>query len=303
VEITNKEKIVKSLLESPKSTGEIAKDLGFIDAKGYGRYNFVLSDLHTLEQYGFIHRIKNETKKPGKKPTTYELVYNIETIRKIALEYPFIVDDLQNSMRVCEKIRDSILGEKRIQDLDLPFDQSNMLFYNVDIPFWFTSSPHFFNFCLFNDSKTIESRWKEYFLLEYGVPLSKRKIMTGSDGKLTLRRDAGTDSKTFEDVFLDILPNIFEHSVKIDIVNGRSNPEAVKYIMKKRKGISEEKIKVNAEMDKNLIAMHDIQLTLLSDDERKVYFDTITKKYKNKVIFNMAYNGLQMGALERCLYE
>ena len=49
-EPTNKIKILKTLLESPRTTGEIAIELGYIDDKGYGRYNVVNPDLQTLAQ-------------------------------------------------------------------------------------------------------------------------------------------------------------------------------------------------------------------------------------------------------------
>ena len=52
--MTNQRLILETLLESPKTTGEIAKALGKIDKNGNGKYNVVVDDLKRLKKLGFI---------------------------------------------------------------------------------------------------------------------------------------------------------------------------------------------------------------------------------------------------------
>ncbi|MCX9026530.1 MAG: hypothetical protein OIN85_10625 [Candidatus Methanoperedens sp.] len=237
-ELTIKERILKALLESPKTTGNLAIELGYVDEKGYGKYNFIKADLNTLEEdYRFIHRIEQQKKNPGKPPTTYDIVYKISVIKKIWDKYPELKTDLLKSNLVIGVIRDSVLG-KKINDLDLFLDRDDKHFYFELIPLWFKQSPSFFEYCLNNDRETIMNRWKEYFILEstHGLNVGfDRCLMFDADGKITYERDEGVDKAAFERSFYDTLEKIYEHYVSNDVLNGYSNPEAVKDIREKRK--------------------------------------------------------------------
>lgn len=92
-----KEKIIKTLLESPKTTGEIAIELGYIDDKGHGKYNIINPDLNILKQYGFIHGSKQKIKRPGAPATTYDIVYEISALSKILEKYPILISNLQRN--------------------------------------------------------------------------------------------------------------------------------------------------------------------------------------------------------------
>lgn len=105
---TNKIKILKTLLESPKTTGEIAIKLDYIDEKGYGRYNVIESDLNTLEQYGFIHRIEEKKKRPGAPATTYDIVYEYSVLRDIVKEYSPLISDLQKSDKIISMLAEML---------------------------------------------------------------------------------------------------------------------------------------------------------------------------------------------------
>ncbi len=97
-DLTVKEKILKALLQSPKTTGEIATKLELIDEKtGYPRYNMIKPDLNTLEQYGYIHRIEQKKKSSGAPATTYDIVYEISSLKKILEKYPSLLSDLQKN--------------------------------------------------------------------------------------------------------------------------------------------------------------------------------------------------------------
>lgn len=97
IDLTIKKKIIKTLLESPKTTGEIAIELGYIDDKGHGKYNIIKPDLNTLERYGFIHGSKKKIKSPGAPATTYDIVYEISALSKILEKYSILISDLQRN--------------------------------------------------------------------------------------------------------------------------------------------------------------------------------------------------------------
>lgn len=89
-----KERIIKTLLESPKLTREITVALGHEPTK----YNAVDKDLKTLQSTKFIHYEK--IKIPGKTgpvAKTYDIVYELPTIKKILDKYPALTSDLQKN--------------------------------------------------------------------------------------------------------------------------------------------------------------------------------------------------------------
>lgn len=106
-DLTIKEKILKTLLESPKTTGKIAIELGYIDKNGHGRYNIIKPDLNTLKQYGFIHSFKSK-KSVGAPATTYEIVYEIESLKRIIDKYPPLISDLQKSDKIISMLAEML---------------------------------------------------------------------------------------------------------------------------------------------------------------------------------------------------
>lgn len=161
------------------------------------------------------------------------LISDIKHIRKIVETFKYITPILNKSEVAINLVRDSVLGKERIQDL-YEDSRGSVMFYTFEIPEWFKLSPSFFEFCLnYKDIETIESRWKEYTILNTGFGLDGR-LMVNGEGKRTYRRDDGTDANFFEGVFFDAMENIFEHCVLNDVLNGRSNPDAKKYIEDKR---------------------------------------------------------------------
>jgi len=160
------------------------------------------------------------------------LIDDIKQVRKIVETFKDITLILNKSEVAINLVRDSVLGKERIQDL-YEDSHGSVMFYTFEIPEWFKLSPSFFEFCLYNDIETIESRWKEYTILKTGFGLDGR-LMVNGEGKLTYRRDDRTDANFFEGVFFDAMENIFEHCVLNDVLNGRSNSDAIKYIEDKR---------------------------------------------------------------------
>ncbi len=129
-ELTIKDKILKTLLESPKTTGEIAMELGYIDEKGHGRYNIIGSDLNTLEQYGFIHRIEKKEKRPGAPATTYDIVYKYDHLRKILKKYPFLISDLQKSDKILSMLTNNVKPDTFVETFKNMLRLSSSFFEN-----------------------------------------------------------------------------------------------------------------------------------------------------------------------------
>ena len=147
---------------------------------------------------------KNET--PGL--ANKWLISDIKHIRKIVETFRYITPILNKSEVAVNLVRDSVLGKKRIQDL-YEDSHGSVMFYTFEIPEWFKLSQSFFEFCLYNDIETIESRWKKYSILKIGFGLDGR-LMVNGEGKLTYRRDDGTDENFFEGLFFDAMENIFD---------------------------------------------------------------------------------------------
>ncbi|MGB8218538.1 MAG: hypothetical protein WCE94_14670 [Candidatus Methanoperedens sp.] len=129
-DLTIKEKILKSLLESPKTTGKIALELGYVDKKTkYPRYNIINSDLNTLESYGFIHRVPSNQKSPGAPATTFDVVYEISALSKILEKYPVLISDLQKNIIVSNLL---VKKQQWLANPNLPKEEDLKQLYDID---------------------------------------------------------------------------------------------------------------------------------------------------------------------------
>jgi hypothetical protein len=130
IDLTIKEKILKSLLESPKTTGKIALELGYVDEKTKcPRYNVINSDLNTLESYGFIHRVPSNQKSPGAPATTYDVVYEISSLSKILEKYPRLISDLQKNIIVSNLL---VKKQQWLANPNLPKEENFEQLYGID---------------------------------------------------------------------------------------------------------------------------------------------------------------------------
>ena len=121
--MTNQTLILKTLLESPKTTGEIAKALGKIDKNGNGKYNVVADDLKRLKKLGFISsKIEKKTGARGPPPTVYNIIYDVKTIIDILNSHNSLLTSLQKN----DKIIDLII-EKQKKNIIYDFDLEHML--------------------------------------------------------------------------------------------------------------------------------------------------------------------------------
>jgi hypothetical protein len=102
---TNKERILASLLESSKTTADLAKELGYIDSKGTARYNIINNDLDKLVEQGYIESKREKfEKRPENTPTWYSIIYSIKNLHGMVEEYPHLIENMQRSELASETI-------------------------------------------------------------------------------------------------------------------------------------------------------------------------------------------------------
>jgi hypothetical protein len=215
---TNKIKIVKTLLESPKTTGQIAIALGYKDEKGYGKYKNIISDLKTLEQYKFIYRTKPNKKSVGAPATTYDIRYELPILRGILETYPSLVSDLQKNYHV-------------FRLLELPLKPPSH--YSKDYELWAINmyAEGFNDICgyilwMIQHSQTF---FKNLLLLQESYFKVFFEIWKGENGHLDYFKSINYDSMPSR-VCEDILYDMFFHAVATDKLNGVLDSEALGFM-------------------------------------------------------------------------
>jgi hypothetical protein len=219
--LTIKERILKTLLESPKTTGKIAIELGYIDDKGHGKYNIIKPDLNTLEQYGFIHRIES-IKSVGAPATTYDIVYKIPDLREILIKYPSLISDLQKSDKIISMFAKEVMpktyspdGKEEPPDTDFFKLFKDML----------RLSPS-----LFEDGFKVDSFLSKWYTVD---------SLIKSPGYFTMNNETSLEA-FFEhgNPIYNAINRIFEHCVIEDILNDVSTQEALNLLNKIKIGIT-----------------------------------------------------------------
>lgn len=183
--MTVKEQIIKTLLESPKTTSEIAVALNYSKRD----YNSVDKELKTLQSNRFIHYTK--IKIPGKcgpVPKTYDIVYDIPRLRDMLQKFPNLISDMIKNSNIISLLIDNdnldTLEKKLLGDL-LPLSES------------------FFRNYLTNDSF-----FERFKIVWFNINYYEKKV---SHSKLNLIANA---------VYPFILFEMFIHCVIEDNING-----------------------------------------------------------------------------------
>jgi hypothetical protein len=101
---SNKERILDSLLESSKTTGELATELGYFDPDGTPRYKIIGRYLDTLEENGYIESKKVNLRKGRKDSKLYLIVSSIQKLSQILKEYPDLTSKMQKKDSISEDI-------------------------------------------------------------------------------------------------------------------------------------------------------------------------------------------------------
>ena len=221
-----KKYILEELLESPKTTGVLAKQIKEKYDKGNGKYNGIKPDLDQLvsQKYGYIQSKKIKKKGvSGATPTTYFINYKLSIIKEIYNNYPTLEPKLRNNVNIGVLIRDFILTPEQINDL-FEDGYSSTKLYHINIPDYFKLSPGFFKYCLFNDFYTIMKCWEDFhFLTPAGVSFIKRPIHFKGQ----------TNQRDFETWFFEVMETICEHFIRNDALTGQATPEAKEYLTNK----------------------------------------------------------------------
>ncbi len=194
-----KERIIRTLLISPKTTNEITMALGNEDKK----YNAVDKDLKTLQSNGFIHYEKKKILgRTGPVAKTYDIVYEIQHLRALLIKYPSLISDMQKNDEII-----SILIDDHKSDLQFRF-------LGDLLPL---SASFFINY-LTND--LFFDRFKKAW---FNLTAGSSKPITLSDYEAIIKTS-----------FSFILFEMFIHCVIEDNINGVHNPDAFEFIQKNR---------------------------------------------------------------------
>ncbi len=255
---TIKERIIRTLLDKPSTTGEIARKLGYYKKEGigkYGKYNVIAGDLKLLESQGIINSSEKEIKGAhGPPPTEYDIVYEMPIFQKIWKEYPTIQEKLQRNGKVL-----SMLTEKH--NWIISFSKSDLLQVIRDRE-WYL------HICEFGEEPTVEflllngiseDDFKE-FLEEYRMDLKSKLSHSARFFELFLNNESDELKKLFMNHFLHsergqayeyikthfdlkesnglieylffstAIEQIFKICINNDVLNGYKNVEAIETI-------------------------------------------------------------------------
>jgi DNA-binding PadR family transcriptional regulator len=116
------ERILISLLESSKTTAELANELGYVNQEGNARYNMIYRALKQLKKDGYIEGYKVKLGKNGNDPTLYSTDSSIQNLIHILEKYPDLISKIQKN----NSIRENIFREH----LDLIYGSKDMEFLN-----------------------------------------------------------------------------------------------------------------------------------------------------------------------------
>ncbi len=207
--------------------------------------------LKDLEKAGCIKKI------PTKGLANVWLIDDIKKVRKIAETFNDLIPPLSKSECIIKIIIDSFLGENADRDAcDDCFDTVHL--YRVRIPEWFKLSPSFFEYFLYTDRSLIINRLQD----------------CSNQIQIHRKNFRGRYNKINEWQEIEV---IFELCIKYDILYGRSNPEAMEWLIQK----GETETRNTEQFYFSLITKHDFQLAELSAGKRREYFKIVKEFFPN----------------------
>lgn len=166
-----KVKIIEQLIYGPKTTGDLAKSLGYEDDEGYGKYNTIRNALNSLYTEKIISKEKIKVEgKPGRIPTVYSITKSIAILRKISKKYPNIIPIIQSEpdykfLKIIYYIHKDLIFDLVESDIRKSYKliEKRILGIVVDyigsqFQYHLSQSPTFYKLCLFNDSDAFEKK-------------------------------------------------------------------------------------------------------------------------------------------------
>lgn len=250
---TNQEKILGMLFKSPKTTTELANELGYIDSKGIARYNIIKDDLDKLIAHEYIESKKEKLKKTGRTPTQYLINYSIINLRKILDEYPDLIGDMQENDSVLETIIQAHSGSAYSVTDEIYIEQSTEQIIEqdtintIDKKFIEESTEQIIelypipNFGLKKDSEDLKKKLKlsrEFFRLnlnnetDYLSKIIEQLAQTLCDEWYStnwiIKNSPTRTIHVRKTIYKDEMA--FKACVSSDVLHGQSNAEAIEYV-------------------------------------------------------------------------
>lgn len=252
------QKIIKTLLESPKTTGEIVTALGYKKTE----YHNVTPALNRLKSAGYIRgEVLKEKGRKGQPPTIYNVILELSTIKKILDKYPLITSDLQKNDKIIDLIYSNI--KKESNDFLCAFDGEDLFKETVKfIPDMFRYSVTFLKMFLINEYY-ISSFYRTLFLIYRSDELFME--YNEADNVIGRRKNPKQISKfnnfdCFENMDFDsfwIFFEAFNHSVINDFINEYGNVKALKLIEKLR----------NLDFNRSVYETTELEITFEGDEK------------------------------------
>lgn len=238
---TNKGKILGILLESSKTSAELAHELGYVNSEGSARYNIINKDLKKLVECEYLKSKKVKKGQFGNIPTSYYINFDIQNLRNILIEYPYLISKMQKEELVLEAIfREHSNLICRIIEEEFEEQSENIkVIIRIDkeiLKKRLQLSTEFFKFILIND---------EYKLTYYLKVLAENfnqntSMMYSLRDNLDYETNQYEKTKKWKIAFgLDVA---FEACVIKDIMNDQPNQEAIEYVKQIRNKTSNEQI-------------------------------------------------------------
>ncbi len=101
---SNKERILDSLLESSKMTGELTIELGYVNSDGTPSYHMASDDFDKLKEIGWIEGKEIKLGKCKNDPTLNSIVISIQKQIQTLEKYPDLISKMQKNDLICENI-------------------------------------------------------------------------------------------------------------------------------------------------------------------------------------------------------
>jgi hypothetical protein len=234
--MTNKGKILCSLLKSSKTTAELAYKIGYIRPDGTIRCNMINRDLQNLTENGYL---KSERVKSGKKrenvPTSYSIILHTKNLGNILDEFPYLIENMQSSelaldIIVHEKfswISNSAEGEYGIENMRL-LNKMGKESWKEKLRL----SKEFFRFC------------HSYEYIDMMESVSKLVQLSSEYWETTIFELKTTQTSSiylWETNYR--IEMIFKSCVASDILRGQAKKEAIEYLEQRKNEVLEEQYK------------------------------------------------------------
>lgn len=233
---TNKERILGRLLNSPKTTAELARELGYIGPEGVPRYNIIDKDLKALKKSGFIRSQALRLQKPGNSPTSYSIIPDIQNLRNILKEYPDLIAEMQSSELALACILSEhsnliYISPKEEYVEEIADIKQRVCIDKEDLKEKLQLSAEFFKIFLINDKNKLMHRIRKLVRASGEHVQAEIFVINGNSDNLVIR------SETIAGISM-----AFKACVYMDIMTGQSSIKAEEYTARMGNDIPNEQI-------------------------------------------------------------